>query len=439
MPTPSFDDHRGHTAELTRAALDAADPAAAIEAHWPDELRSASRVTLLSVGKASVSMARRAISLLGDGLRQGVVLAPPSHAESAAAAFGDRLEVLATDHPLPTPRNESAARRVATLVQNLGHEDTLLVLISGGASAQLSLPRDGVTIDDLSALTHHLLRAGAAINELNTVRKHLERLKGGGIVAITGAARTRSLIVSDVVGNDPATVSSGPTSPDPTTFADAIEVVDRYEARRVAPNATACLLAGVRGAEPETPKPGEVAFERGACRVVASNEQMIDAVATRLVSMGFELVERRTGVQGEAEVVGRDLGRRAAALLGASKRPAAILLGGETTVTVGAASGVGGRNQELATAAALEIHARGPICVMSLATDGIDGPTNAAGAVVTSLTAGQARALGVRADAALRSHDTHPLLDRLNALIRTGPTGVNVIDLMLALVYPTSE
>lgn len=435
---PRFVDHREHADRLVRAALAAADPAGAVEAHWPDELRAARRVTLIALGKASVSMATRAAALLGDALTDGVVLTPPTLVAVARERLEGRAEVLATDHPLPTARNEDAARQVAQLAGRLTESDTLLALISGGASAQLSLPAPGITIADLSALTDRLLRSGATIHELNCVRRHAEELKGGGLARLAHPARIFSLIVSDVVGDDPATVSSGPTSPDPTTFAEALAVLDRYDARRVAPSVTARFVNGVRGEVAETLKPGDPVFDQTRARVIASNQTMLDAVAEEAARMGFAVVERRGGVEGEASEIGRDLGARAAALHAIAKGPSAILLGGETTVSVGHAPGLGGRNQELAAAAAQAIAGRPGVAVLTLATDGVDGPTDAAGAVVSGETQPASTALGVSLAAAIEGHDTHPLLDRLGALIRTGPTGVNVIDLAAALVYPNA-
>jgi len=436
MRRPTFDEHRDHAESLKSAALAAADPADALEREWPAELRAVPRVHVLAIGKASVAMARRAATLLGPALHAGIALTPPEHAAAAREALGASFSVYATDHPIPSRRNEDAARQVAHFAEALTEADTLLALVSGGASAQLTLPAEGVAVADLADLTHHLLRAGATIQELNAVRKHAEQLKGGGLARLALPARVITRIASDVIGDDPGVVSSGPTAPDASTYAEALAVLDHYEARRVAPGVTSRLLRGMRGEAPETAKPDDAIWRETDLRVVASNATMLEAVRAHTATLGFDVVESRSGVTGEASEVGADLARRALALHGVADRPSAILLGGETTVAVGEAPGLGGRNQELAASAAATLDGAGAIAVVALATDGVDGPTDAAGAVVTSRTASQAAALGVSLEAAIAAHDTHPLLDRLGALIRTRPTGVNLIDLYAALVYP---
>ncbi|MEO0482207.1 MAG: DUF4147 domain-containing protein [Planctomycetota bacterium] len=436
MPTPMFSQHPEHAASLVRSAIAAADPADALERAWPAELRSASRVHVLAIGKASVSLARRASQLLGPALHAGVVLAPPAYAGPARGALGSTFSVYETDHPLPTARNEEAARQVAQFAADLTDADTLLALVSGGASAQLTLPAEGVSIADVAAITEFLLKAGATIHELNTVRKHAEQLKGGGLARLARPAHVITRVASDVIGDDLGVVSSGPTAPDPTTFDEALDVLDRYAARRVAPGVTARLIRGTRGEAQETVKPDDPLWRNNDLRVIASNATMIEAVARHASELGFDVVEARSGVEGEAAALGRDLARRAIALQAVADRPSAILLGGEATVTVGEAPGLGGRNQELAAASALELQGAVGISVLALATDGVDGPTDAAGALVHTGTAANATDIGVSLEAALHAHDTHPLLDRLNALVRTGPTGVNLIDLYAALIYP---
>lgn len=395
---------------------------------------------LLAVGKAAAAMAA---GVRDAGLPAGPVLVVgPAGPPGAAAAPGvPGAETLAADHPVPTARSVAAAARARAFVASMDAGETLLVLLSGGASAMLCLPREPLTLADLAAVTDALLRAGAPIGELNAVRKHCEVLKGGGLAAASGAGRVITLILSDVLGDPLDVIGSGPTAPDPTTFADALAVLERRGALDASPAVTALLRRGVAGEEPETVKPGGPRWARVDNRVIGNNRLATDAAAEACARAGFKVVQRRGAVEGEAAEVGRGLARAAAALAAASDAPAvvggAIVWGGETTVTVGGAPGLGGRNQELALAAAVELERAAPrgagVTMLSLATDGRDGPTDAAGAVVDGSTAAAIRAAGIDPADALARHDSHRALDAAGALVRTGPTGTNVNDVMVAL------
>jgi hydroxypyruvate reductase len=380
----------------------------------------------LAIGKAWQPMAH--------GLEQR--LGPPSASGLAIGPVGvdplEGWECLHADHPLPTPRNLVAAQRVLEWIQRLSPSDALLVLLSGGASAMLCLPRPPLTLADLVAVTDALLRAGAPIEELNAVRKHAEVLKGGGLAAACPAGRIVTLILSDVLGDRLDVIGSGPTAPDPTTFTDALAVLDRRGALDAAPALTALLRRGVAGREPETVKPGDPLWLRVENIVIGNNRLALDAACAEAAARGYVIAERREMVQGDAADAGRTLARAALGLR--ARRPACIAWGGETTVTVGAATGRGGRNQELALAAALALEGQPGVTILSLATDGRDGPTDAAGAIVDGDTARQIRAAGLDPADALRRHDSYTALDAAGALLRTGPTGTNVNDIMLALI-----
>ncbi|MCC7389350.1 MAG: DUF4147 domain-containing protein [Phycisphaerales bacterium] len=397
------------------------------------------RCRAVAVGKAAAPMIGAAAGALGEQLEGAVVVAPPGggHGPARAGLGRPGVEWLGADHPTPTPRNLAAAGRVRELVAGMGPGQTLLVLLSGGASAMLCLPREPLTLGDLASVTDALLRAGAPIGELNAVRKHCEVLKGGGLAAVRGAGgegRIVSLILSDVLGDRLDVIGSGPTAPDPTTFADALGVLERRGALDASPAATDLLRRGAAGAEPETVKPGAPVWARVENRVIGSNRLALDAAAAACDAAGYAVLARREGVEGEAAVIGRELAAEARRLAAETGRRGAIVWGGETTVTVGDAPGLGGRNQELALACAIELDGVDGVTVLSFATDGRDGPTDAAGGVVDGSTAGAIRGAGIEPRDALARHDSYHALNRAGALVRTGPTGTNINDLMVALV-----
>ena len=418
--------------------------------------------SVLAIGKAAGPMARAFVERALSPHRC-FVLGPDGAAEGGGLPAG--WEVWPADHPIPTARNvEAAGRLVAWLAESergeVDQPGDLVVLLSGGASAMLCTPREPLTLEQLGRMTDALLRSGASINELNAVRKHLEVLKGGGILRAAlgsrcgegGRSRVVTLVLSDVLGDPLDVIGSGPTSPDPTTFADALAVLKRYGLAGEVPAATELLERGCAGRIPETLKPKDPECAHAEHQVIGNNRLGIDAACVEAKRLGYAVSERREMVEGEAAVIGRELARAALRLRdnanvnawASAPARACLVWGGETTVTVGDAPGLGGRNQELALAAACELANAGPasghsaespaITIMSLATDGRDGPTDAAGAVVDGLTCARIRAAGLDADDALRGHDSYPALDAAGALIRTGLTGTNVNDVMLALV-----
>jgi len=418
--------------EIIAAVLDAGDAAAAVGRAWPDDLGDPTLVRIVAMGKASMEMARAAVDRLGADERHGVVAAVPERI--AGTDLPTSIKVFPADHPLPTARNLEAADAIERFIRLLDPSRTLLVLISGGGSAHLCAPWEGLTLDDLAEVTEQLLRAGATIDQLNAVRKHCERLKGGRLAAITAASGVRvcALVLSDVLGDPLDTIASGPLVPDPTTFADALDALNSMGLVQQCSAIAAHLERGVAGQIPETPKPGSPVFDRVRHTIIANNDSAVDSAASVCEDHGLRIIDRRTGVRGEASTIGRELAR---ALIGASKTkrtPIAIIWGGETTVRVGSATGSGGRNQELALACAIELAGHQGVAAMTLATDGIDGPTDAAGALVTGQTMDHAASLGIDLPNALACHDSHTVLSKLKALIRTGPTGTNINDVAVA-------
>jgi hydroxypyruvate reductase len=433
MP-PRFDDHQRHALHVVEQVRRRCDPVPAMRSALAASPARERPSGIIAAGKAAWRMAGAFL----DGLA-----ASPPDAVIVEPAGDHHPGVLVADHPIPTRRNLECAAAVQRAASRfgpgaIGRFDCCAVLLSGGASACLALPVPEVSLDDLAAITRGLLLAGAAIEELNTVRRHLEVLKGGGLAAALAPMPIDAYLLSDVIGDAPHSIASGPCAPDPTTFADALAVLDRYGLRPLAPGATAYLEAGARGQRPETRKPGDPLFDLVRTTIVASNATAVAAAADAAAAAGFDAIERRTAVVGNAADAGRALARRAIRLAAAGPTQAAraIVWGGETTVPVGRAPGVGGRNQELALAAAIELAGIPNVALFTFATDGVDGPTDAAGAIVTGRTIGPRPADRSSAAEALARHDSHTWLARHARLIRTGPTGTNVNDLAVAMVYP---
>ncbi len=428
---PAFQHHLEHISALIAAALEAADPARALARHWPAGLAGSGPCYVIGAGKASLEMALQLESLCD--LAGGAVAVVPerlARLDHEPAGF----QVFPAAHPLPDERNLRAAHAIAETARQTGPDATLIALISGGGSAHLTLPAEGLTLEDLRAVSGALMRAGAPIGELNTVRKHCEQLKGGGLARLACPARVEAFILSDVMGDPLDVIASGPLAPDPTTYADALDVLARYGLMEAVPAVTAHLQAGLRGERPETVKPGDAVLERVTSRIIGSNRLALDAVERRAVEMGWYVAGREDNVGGEARDAGRRLAETARRLADSPQRPCLYLIGGETTVTV-RGHGKGGRNQEIALAAALALDGLEGVAVAAFGTDGIDGPTDAAGAVVTGQTCARARALGLDPQACLDDNDSYTFFDRAGGLLRLGPTGTNVNDLALVLVY----
>jgi glycerate 2-kinase len=385
------------------------------------------RLVVVAMGKAAFTMAAAAEDVLGDAIADGIavgVSTPPALRYLRARAAG---------HPIPDARGLAAAEEVERLAAGLGRDDLMVVFVSGGASALLPAPPASIPLAEKAALTSALLRAGASIHELNTVRKHLSRLKGGGLARCAAPARVVALVLSDVAGDDLATIASGPVSPDPTTYADALSILAARGVMDIAPAATRHLDAGARGTVPETPKPGDPAFRRVSATVIGSARISVAAAAREARRSGLRPLVLTTTLQGEAREVAPALVSvlRECMETGRPARPPLCLLAaGETTVTV-RGDGHGGRNQEMAVAAVEALaRCRAPAVFASLATDGVDGRSDAAGGVADARSAARARALGLAPPAAfLATSDSTGFLAPLGDLIVTGPTGTNVVDL----------
>jgi hydroxypyruvate reductase len=413
----------GDPAPLLERAL-ALDGARLVAGPLALDLGTVERLLVLGCGKAGAAMARAVEAILGERVTDGFVVVKDGY-----AAPVPRIAVAEAGHPVPDARGLAASGRLLALAEGAVARDLVLVLVSGGASALTPAPAPPVTLEEKQAVTRLLLAAGATINELNAVRKHLSRFKGGQLARAAAPARVLTLALSDVIGDPLDVIGSGPTAPDPTTFADALDVLRRRGVADPAPaSVRARLEAGARGAVPETPKPGEALFDRVTNLVIGNNALVTGAAAARAEALGFRPRVLTRGLAGEARAVARDLVARGRAL----EPGGCLVAGGETTVTV-TGKGRGGRCQELALAAALALEPGDDLVVLAAGTDGSDGPTDAAGALVDTGTAARARAAGVDLAAALADNDAHRALGATGDLVVTGPTGTNLLDLYLVL------
>ena len=428
---------------VQQAALAAVEPGAAVRRHvrrqgdrllvagQAYDLAASDRIWVVGGGKAAPAMAAALYALLGDRLSGGLVVTKYGHAGGCPDV--GPIQIIEAGHPIPDVTGMAGTQRMVELLAGCTPRDLVLAVLSGGASALTTLPAQRLALADLQEATDLLLRCGATIVELNCVRKHLSQVKGGDLARRAGPAPVIGLILSDVVGDPLDVIASGPTAPDPTTFADAWAVFQRYRLiDRLPPAVRRRLEAGLAGRVPETPKPGDPLFERVQNVIVGSNRLAAEAAVDTARARGWNALLLSTFVEGEARQVARVAAALARELVASGRpvpRPACLVWGGETTVTV-RGRGRGGRNQELALAAAMGMDGLPGVVLVALGSDGSDGPTDAAGAVATGETLARARALGLDAAAHLEDNDAYPFFDALGDLIRTGPTGTNVNDLL---------
>jgi hydroxypyruvate reductase len=383
---------------------------------------------VLCAGKAATSMAATIDQLRGSRIRAGLVIgAAPKHTTTL-------FESIPGSHPVPSTESERAGRRAIALAESLREDELLLVLLSGGASAMMAVPARGVTLEDKRRTTHLLLRAGADIYALNTVRKHLSDIKGGWLAAHT-AGPSCTLAISDVITDDLSVIASGPTVADSSTFEDALEVLKRFGGLDAYPPAvSARLTAGRHGEVPETPKPGDPRLDRASATVIGSRRDAMRGAVRRAESLGYKVVQTEEPVVGEARTAALAQFRSVVAQAAGIRGPVCYVSSGETTVHV-TGDGTGGRNQEFALALVEPLASlASPAAVASAGTDGIDGPTDAAGALADSTTLARAASAGLgEPDRYLSENDAYTYFAALGDLIKTGPTDTNVNDLQVIL------
>lgn len=416
---------------IFRAALDAADPYRAVaeqKAYIEEAFRKGGFGRLIAVGfgKASAAMASAVEDTLGDLLETGIIITKYGH-------VGERkfrkIRTFEAGHPVPDENGQRATEEVLRLLKGTDEKTLVVCLVSGGGSALLSAPAEGISLSDKQALTTALLKAGADINELNAVRKHISGVKGGRLARAAYPAGVLSLLISDVIGNPLDVIASGPTAPDTTTWQDAVAVVEKYGVK--VPAGVAELLS--KGAErsiPDSPKPGDIIFDRVENIIVGSNDLALSAASEEAEALGFPAEFLTSSLSGEAREAAGWLASEATR---SRKRPACLIAGGETTVTV-RGTGKGGRNTELALAFSLEVEGKEGITLLSAGTDGTDGPTDAAGAVVDGSTALDARKAGIEPREYLDNNDSYTFFERAGGLLKTGPTGTNVMDVDIILL-----
>ena len=410
--------------ESFHAAVAAADPAHILPPHLPPPPRG--RTLVVGGGKAAASMAAAVETHWpADAPLSGLVVTRYQHSLPTR-----RIEVVEASHPLPDGRGEAAALRMLGLVSQLGPDDLLLALISGGGSSLLAAPVEGVTLKELRQVTKALLHAGATIHDINTVRKHLTQLLGGRLAQAAHGASGLALIISDVVGDDPAYIASGPCAPDPTCCADALDRLQRFGIT-VPVGIRHHLVTCMVNRRPDTPKPGDPCFSRIENRVIANSQNCLAAAARYFEQQGIPAIVLSDRVSGDAQVVARQHTALVKAI--ATRRPLALISGGETTVTLRPQHGRGGRNTEYLLALALALE-NTQAWAIACDTDGIDGSEDNAGALMTPDTLTRARALGLNALERLETHDSHGFFAALGDLVLTGPTRTNVNDYRALLV-----
>jgi hydroxypyruvate reductase len=396
------------------------------------DLSKVQRIYVVGAGKASAAMAAALEEKLPDAITDGVVITKAGHALPL-----EKIRVVEAGHPVPDQHGLDGTQCLLNLLEQTEAGDLVIVLLSGGGSALLIDLPDACTLSELQQFFTILLQCGADIREMNTIRKHLSCIKGGQLVKAARPASVYTLVLSDVIGDALDVIASGPTVPDPTTYPDAWQIIEKYRLSAVLPAAIRShLQAGLRSERPETPKPGDPIFEQAFTQIIGSNAIALQAAATKAEALGFTTQILTSQLNGEAREVAGQLIQYAqqAAKDDTLPKPCCLLWGGETTVTV-RGDGKGGRNQELALAAALALEHIPNIVLLSAGTDGTDGPTDSAGAVVDRNTVSQARQLGLHARHFLDHHNAYPFFQAVGGHIHTGPTLTNVMDILVVLIW----
>lgn len=437
---------RREALSIFRASLAAADPAKAIAravtltggvlkvGPVPYRLDQFDRIVVLGAGKASAAMAKALERILGSRISAGLINTKYGHLEKLK-----RIELNECGHPVPDQAGIDGARQIAALAESCSARDLVFCLISGGASALTPLPVPPITLEEKQAATKLLLASGATIHEINSVRKHISGIKGGQLARLAAPATVVALMLSDVIGDSLDVIGSGPTAPDMSTFASAWAVFEKYGIAERLPSAVAeRFRAGMAGEIAETPKSGDTCFRKAQNLIVGSNRLAVDAAAARARELGYKPLVLSTLIEGETKDVAAmhaAIARETLLSGRPAKPPVCLISGGETTVTI-RGEGLGGRNQEFALAAAIALDGIPGIVAFSGGTDGTDGPTDAAGAIADGATVARAQALGRNPAATLAANDSYHFFEALNDLVKTGPTGTNVMDVRLMLIRP---
>lgn len=437
---------------ILSAAINAVDPFSAVSNvlsrsdstllvnKQPFSLEAYHHIYTIGVGKACVPMAEAVHGILGKYITQGIIITKDGYGRTSPKRdLPPNFQIFEAGHPLPDYRSYAGTIKFLELIRTLQVDDLIIFLISGGGSSLLTQPAPGITLADIQEATSFLLTSGATIHEINTLRKHIDLVKGGQLARMIYPTTIISLVLSDVIGDQLETIASGPTVPDSTTYQDAINVLQEKKLTNKIPTTIiAHLNDGAKGLYPETPKPGDFIFQNVNNYLIGSNVQATQAAFTQARQEGFFSMVLTNYIQGEAKHVGQVIGAIAlqAAMQNTASfpRPACIILGGETTVTI-TGNGKGGRNQEIALSIVDMIAGLDRVMIVAFATDGGDGPTDAAGAVVTGDTHARAKAMGMKSSDFLTNNDSYTFFEPLSDLIITGPTQTNVNDLCMIFTY----
>ncbi len=422
---------------IFRAAVEAVVPYAAVK-NRSEELRRRyhddgfNRLVVAGFGKGAYPMALAVEDMLGDLLTEGLIITKYGHSDPSRPL--KQIRVIEAAHPVPDENGVRGAAEIIRLLQGAEEKTLVLCLISGGGSALLTAPCEGITLAEEQALTGLLLNSGATIHEINTVRKHISRVKGGRLAELAFPAAVVSLIISDVIGDNLDVISSGPTAPDTSSYADALAVLAKYGLTDIAPASVLDhLRSGANGAITETPKPGDRCFARVENIIAENNISALRAAATHAEKLGFSSKIVSANIHGDVREATGMLAAMARDATDAPHLPLCLVSGGETTVNVNG-NGKGGRNMELALAFAIAIEGIQGITLLSAGTDGTDGPTDAAGAMVDGNTAPDARRMGLDPEAFLANNDSYTFFAKAGGLVITGPTGTNVMDVQIMLI-----
>jgi len=396
------------------------------------DLNDFSKIYLIGAGKASAPMAQAIEEIFGDRIIKGIITTKTGHALPLK-----RTEIIEASHPIPDQKGLAGTEKMVHLLKDSGPRDLVLFLLSGGASALMPMPSHPILLEEKQEVTQLLLDCGADIKEINTIRKHISQIKGGRLAQLAYPSTVLGFILSDIVGDPLDAIGSGPTVPDTSTFEEAFEILKKYNLlNEVAPSVHRHLLSGKEGKVEETPKPGDPSFEKVHNLLIGSNRLALQTAARESKSLGFNTIIISSSIVGETkEAAGfhAAIAREVAQYGNPIVRPACLISGGETTVTI-RGNGLGGRNQEFALAGALEIEGVEKVVLLSGGTDGTDGPTDAAGAIADSTTVTRARAIGLDPRAYLENNDAYPFFKKLGDLLMTGPTRTNVMDVRIILV-----
>jgi glycerate 2-kinase len=435
---------RGKALSIFQASLRGADPKGCVKrfltveegvfsaGNFKKELKAIDRIIVVGAGKASALMAQATEEVLKGRIDRGAIIATKgSHASL------ERIQLYHGGHPLPDEQGAKGAERIMEILSRAGEDDLVLCLISGGGSALLVSPAEGIRLEDKKKMTQLLLECGATIDEINTIRKHISRVKGGRLARAAFPAQTVSLILSDVIGDRIDSIASGPTAPDPTTVEDCLEILHRYNLMEGIPQSIKLFLQTNRGQQRnETVKPGDPVFGRAENVIIGSNFLALKEAETKAQALGFHTLLLSSAISGDTTKAAEEHALLAREIRQGKSNlppPACVVSGGETTVVV-TGEGKGGRNQEFILAAAIRIDGLHDVVIASMNTDGIDGPTDACGALCDGLTVSRARTMNLDPEDYLARNDSYRFFDRLGDLLKTGPTNTNVMDIHILLV-----